>query len=70
LPPILVHAGEAKGGEEPHVSENGSDPALPSRPRVPTNKGSVAPVLRTAARFVLHVAVVAIIRKVIDLLMP
>jgi len=52
------------------VSENESDPALPGRPRFPSTKGSVAPVLRTAARFVLHVAVVAIIRKVIDLLMP
>jgi hypothetical protein len=52
------------------VSEDESDPALPSRPRFPTTKGSVAPVLRTAARFVLQVAVVVVIRKVIDLLMP
>ena len=61
---------EAKGGEEPHVSEDESGPAKPGRPRFPQAKGSVAPALRTAARFVLQVAVVVVIRKVIDQLMP
>lgn len=52
------------------MSEDESGPAKPDRRRFPPTKGSVAPALRTAARFVLQVAVVVIIRKVIDQLMP
>jgi len=52
------------------VSENESGPAQPDRQRLPSSKGSVAPVLRAAARLVLHAAVVAMIRKVLDQLIP
>ena len=69
-PPNFVNASEAKPGEAPHVSENESGPAQPDRPRFPTHKGSVAPALRAAARLVLHAAVVAMIRKVLDQLIP
>jgi len=69
-PPNFVHVSEAKGGEVPHVSENESGPAKPDRQRFPHNKGSVAPALLALARLVLHAAVVAVIRKVLDQLIP
>jgi len=52
------------------VSENESGPAPPDRQRFPRNKGSVAPALHAIARIVLHAAVVAVIRKVLDQLIP
>jgi len=69
-PPNFVHTSETKGREALHVSENESGPAQPGRQRFPHNKGSVAPALRAAARIVLHAAVVAMIRKVLDQLIP
>ena len=53
------------------MGENVNGPEeTPGRKRFPTNTGSVARALRTAATFVLQVVVVAGIRKVIDLLIP
>ncbi len=52
------------------MSENESGPAKPDRRRFPPNKGSVAPALLALARLVLHAAVVAVIRKVLDQLIP
>ena len=69
-PPNFVHTSETKGREALHVSENESGPAQPDRQRFPSNKGSVAPALLAVARLVLHAAVVAVIRKVLDQLIP
>jgi len=52
------------------MRENESGPAQPDRQRFPIAKGSVAPALLAAVRLVLHAAVVAVIRKVIDQLIP
>jgi len=52
------------------VSESESGPAQPDRPRFPLDKGSVALALLASVRLVLHAAVVAVIRKVIDQLIP
>ena len=52
------------------MSENESGPAKPSRLRFPHTKGSVASALLALARLVLHAAVVAVIRKVLDQLIP
>ena len=52
------------------MSENESGPAQPDRQRFPHDKGSVAPALLALARLVLHAAVVAVIRKVLDQLIP
>ena len=69
-PPNFVHTSETKGREALHVSENESGPAQPDRQRFPHDKGSVAPALQALARLVLHAAVVAMIRKVLDQLIP
>ena len=54
----------------PDVIESESGPGFPSRKRFPLSMGSVTRVLRSAVVFLLQVAVVAGIRKVIDLLFP
>ena len=54
----------------PDVSESESGSGFPSRKRFPLSMGSVTRVLRSAVVLLLQVAVVAGIRKVIDLLFP
>ena len=54
----------------PDVSESESGSGFPSRKRSPHSTGSVTRVLRSAVVFLLQVAVVAGIRKVMDLLFP
>jgi hypothetical protein len=65
-----LHSARHKSSAVSETDESESGPGFPSRKRFPQSMGSVTRVLRSAVVFLLQVAVVAGIRKVIDLLFP